>query len=343
MDSVRFAVRSIVLLSLSALLGCRGGVCVNTNSKVTAVLPTAGPVRAMVVERVDANAATKIAIVDVDGVLLNMEMPGPYSQGENPVAVFRERLAAVERDPCVRALVLRINSPGGGVTACDIMRHELVAFRQRRPMPVTACLLDVGAGGAYYLATAADTIIAHPTSVVGGIGVILNVYNLNDAMAQMNVVAAPVKAGENIDLGSPITALGDERRALLQTMADEFQVRFRDTVLGSRQIAPEAQLTIFDGRVVTGQQAAHAGLVDAVGYFDDALQGARQAGNAPEAAAVIYHRSGDPAYTRYDITPNIPLQTGLLPYSVPGLDRARLPTFLYLWQPEPTLEKQAGR
>jgi len=339
---MKLPLATILLVSV-ALLGCRGGLTVNTNSKVTPVMPPAGPVAPMVVDRVDHQATTKVAIIDVDGMLLNMEMPGPYSQGENPVALFRERLAAVERDPCVRALVLRINSPGGGVTACDIMRHDLVAFRERRPIPVMACLLDVGTGGAYYLATAADAIIAHPTSVVGGVGVILNLYNLNDAMAQFNVFAAPIKSGENIDIGSPITALGDERRRLLQAMADEFHARFRDTVISTRGLQAEAQTEIFDGRVMTGRQAQYLGLVDAVGYLDDALAGARQAGGAANATAVLYHRSGDPAYSRYDITPNVPMQTGLFPYSVPGLDRARLPTFLYLWQPEPTLEKQGGR
>jgi protease IV len=339
---VKSPLAATLLLSV-ALVGCRNGICVSTNSKVTPVMPPVGPVTPMVVDRVDHEATTRVAIIDVDGLLLNMEMPGPYSQGENPVALFRERLAAVERDPCVRALVLRINSPGGGVTACDIMRHDLIAFRRRRPIPVIACLLDVGTGGAYYLATAADGIIAHPTSVVGGVGVILNLYNLNDAMAQFNVVAAPIKSGENIDIGSPITALGDERRRLLQSMADEFHARFRDAIVTTRGLRPEAQAEVFDGRVITGRQAQDLGLVDAVGYLDDALAEARQAGGAVNATAVLYHRSGDPAYSRYDITPNVPLQTGLFPYSVPGLDRARMPTFLYLWQPEPTLEKQGGR
>src|SRR5262245_39438442 len=119
----------------------------------------------------------RIAVVDVDGVLLNREYTGFYSLGENPVALFRERLETVAADPHVKAVVVRINSPGGSVTATDILWHELQSFRHARRLPVVACLLDVAAGGGYYLATASDAIVAHPTTVTGGIGVILNLFN----------------------------------------------------------------------------------------------------------------------------------------------------------------------
>ena len=145
-----------------------------------------------------------VAVVDVDGVIVNRNMTGLGSMGENPVALFREKLDTIARDGRVRAVVLRINSPGGGVTASDIMRRDLVEFRQRTGLPVVACLLDTGTGGAYYIATACDAIVAHPTSVVGGVGVILNLYNMEDTLAQFNVLPASIRAGERIDAGSPV-------------------------------------------------------------------------------------------------------------------------------------------
>ena len=150
------------------------------------------------------------------------------------MSVFRERLDAIECDPRICAVVIRINTPGGSVTATDIMWRDLMAFKRRTCLPVIACLMDVAAGGGYYLATAADSIVAHPTTVTGGIGCILNVYNLQDLMAQFNILGAPIKAGPNIDLGSPIKELSDEKRKLLQDMADEFHSRFRNVVLQSR-------------------------------------------------------------------------------------------------------------
>lgn len=285
-----------------------------------------------------------VAVVDVDGVLLDAAATGIGSAGENAVSVFRERLDAIQCNPRVAAVVLRIHSPGGSVSATDIMWHDLQRFRERKAVPVVACLMDVAAGGGYYLATGADVIVAHPTSITGAIGCILNVYNLQDLMAQFNIVGIPVKAGKNIDLGTPIKALEPEGRKLLQAMADEFHQRFRDVVLQARPEVDGAQESTFDGRVFTASQAKTLGLIDEIGYMDDAVAHARNLAGLPSnAELVFYHRKGDPALSQYSITPNIPLQDKLLPVNVPGLNRSRLPSFLYLWEMDPTLEAINGK
>ena len=316
-----------------------------TTAKVTTNMPPVadgGPVVEMPIPGLQGGAA-RVAIIDVDGVLLNMDMTGLFSLGENPVALFRERLQRAADDPCIRAVVLRINSPGGGVTASDIMWHDLLQFKARTGKPVVACLMDVGAGGAYLLATAADHIMAHPTTVTGGIGVILNLYNLEDALLTYNVVATPIRAGDNIDLGSPVINMLPEQRALLQQMADEFHARFRGIVEQSRPVTgPEAE-SDFDGRVFTASQALQRRLIDQVGYLDNAIQFARQLSGCPRATVVLLHRCNDRGRSPYAITPNVPIQGTLFPLSLPGLDRSRLPTFLYLWQPEPTMERMGGR
>ena len=284
----------------------------------------------------------KVAIVDVDGLLLNRNIGGFGSMGENPVALFREKLDALEADPGVAAIVLRINSPGGGVTACDIMTRDLRAFRERRGIPVVACLMDVGAGGAYLLASASDTVVAHPTTVVGGLGVILNSYNLQEAMGQFNVTARPVKAGKLVDAASPVRPLEPEELQMLQGMATEFHGRLKRQIHDGRPaVAVDAEL--FDGRVITGEGAAKAGLVDRIGYLDDALAEARGlAGIDADAAVVMLRRDNDRAYTAFDVTPNSPQQSALIPLNLPGLDRSQLPTFLYVWQPETSLAAAAG-
>jgi len=193
------------------------------------------------------------------------------------------------------------------------------------------------------VATAADQIIAHPTTITGGIGVILNHYNMQDAMAQFNVVGAPIKAGKNIDLGTPIAPLGDEQRKVLQAMADEFHERFKNVVAQGRPEVNQDLKSNFDGRVFTAEQARERRLIDAVGYLDDAINTARQLSHASCPDVVFYHRTNDPARSPYAITPNVPLQNSLIPISLPGFDRTRLPSFLYLWQPEPTMEKSVGR
>jgi len=287
-------------------------------------------------------ACGTIAIVDVDGLLLNRNIGGFGSMGENPVALFREKLDAVEANPQVSAVVLRINSPGGGVTACDIMARDLREFRRRRGVPVVACLMDVGTGGAYLVASAADLVVAHPTTVAGGLGVILNSYNLQDAMGQFNIVARPVKAGSRVDAASPVRPLEPEELAMLQGLASGFHDRLKREIHRARpKVAADAE--VFDGRVIDGGQAQEAGLVDHLGYLDDALAEARGlAGLGEDAAVVMLRRENDRAHTPLDVTPNEPQRAAMMPLNMPGLDRSQLPTFLYIWQPDTSLVTAAG-
>jgi protease-4 len=287
------------------------------------------------------NGAGVIAIVDVDGLLINKNIGGIGALGENPVALFREKLDSLAADPTVAAIVLRINSPGGGVTAADIMARDLLQLKQTRNLPVVACLMDVGTGAGYYLACTADAIVAHPTSIVGGIGVILNAYNMEVAIEQFSIASIPIKAGERIDIASPEREMELEERALLQDMADEFHQRFQDHVRRLRPAMRETQ--VFDGRVVTGVTARDWGLVDQLGYLDDAVVRARQLAQLPDdAPLVMLRRDNDRAHTLLDITPIAPSMSSLLPFKFPGLDRSSLPTFMYLWQPEPTLVSSSG-
>jgi len=309
-----------------------------TRSFVTTDLPGVKDPTPVIPMHVEGCAScAKIALIDVDGVLVNQNLVGLNSMGENPVDAFREKLDRVARTPCVTAVVVRINSPGGSVTASDIMWRDLNAFKQRTGLPVIACIMDVGAGGAYYLATAADHIIAHPTSLTGGIGVILNIYNLQAAMELQSIVSSPVKAGKFTDLGSSERAMTPQSEKILKDLARNFHTRFRDIVRASRGLDLRNDSVVFDGRVFGAQDALNKRLIDSSGYVDDALQLARNQAGTPDAATVIFHRRKDRARTPYAITPNTPVTGDIVPLSLPGLDRSKLPAFLYMWQPESTI------
>ena len=287
--------------------------------------------------------APRIALIDVDGLLLNQNLTGPYSMGENPVDAFREKLRAASEDPAVAAVVLRINSPGGGVTACDIMAEELRRFRAESRRPTVACLMDVAAAGAYYVAIGADRIVAHPTGITGGVGALFNHYNLQDAMAQLNVTYDPIKTGDLVDMGSVAGPLSDASVGLLGTMVDRLQGRFLERLAEHRPMMSAADReTVADGRIVLGDEAVDLHLADRTGYLLDAIAEAKGLSGIEDAEVVLYQRSGSPSRTLYGVTPNTPLQGDLLPFSYPGLDRSKLPTFLYLWQPDPSLLRQAG-
>jgi protease-4 len=286
----------------------------------------------------------KVALIDVDGLLLNQNLSGPYSVGDNPVALFREKLDRIAADKSVCAVVLRINSPGGGATACDLMFQDLLAFRANTPMPVVACLLDVATGGAYLLASAADQVVATPTTITGGIGVIWNSYNLKAFLGLQSVAAQPVKAGVNADMGTVLTLMPEHVEKLLKTicntMHQHFQARIKQARPRVQQVATigeDRDVDIFDGRILVGPQACQCGMVDQLGFLEDALAAARAAAHPAQARVVMYHRANDPALSPYAITPNYPIQASTLP-SMPGPERSRLPTFLFMWQPDPTIE-----
>jgi protease-4 len=345
---MRSCCRSLVVLAIGLLAGCSGQLvrldAVGKLNTELAPTPKLTPVAATPLpHRPHHPQACVVAVIDVDGLLLNSDATGLGSWGENPVSLFRERLDTIERDPRIRAVVVRINSPGGSVTASDIMWRDLLAFKRRTGLPVVACLMDVAAGGAYYLATSCDEIVAHPTSITGAIGCILNVYNLQDMMAQFNIIGVPIKAGNKIDLGTPIKALDDEHRELLQTMADEFHQRFRRIVVDRRDGVDPDESSTFDGRVFTAYQALDRHLVDRIGYLDDAIRSARQLAGVAQAEVMMLHRHDDPPLSQYATTPNTPLQKTILPINVPGLDRSRLPCFLYMWQMEPSTETLLGK
>jgi protease IV len=347
---------SLVILALAAVVGCQRFTVRTVNRVITEgpvdtrvtdispVSPIAGPVRPVVVERGDF--ATRVAVVDVDGFILNTPFSGPMSLGENPVALFREKLDAIEADPCVRAVVLRVNSHGGGVSACITMRRDLERFKARCGKPVVACLLDTATGGAYYLASAADYVVAGPATVTGGLGVILNLFNLQDLMAQFNVIPQPIKAGELVDIGSSARPLRPAERELLEVMATDFHRRLQADIVRSRPAVGSVAGETFDGRIFTGSQAITRGLADRLGDLDESIQLAVQmgcSGTPVRPEVVLYRRNNDPAHSIYAVSANIPLQAaGLLP-NLPGLDRSKLPTFLSVWQPELTMEKLGGK
>ena len=327
------------LLACGSFVGCQIPQPIEVRTSLqseTVPAQDQSPITQMPVGAPQGNGG-KVAIIDVDGLLVNQNQTGLMSVGTNPVADFRAKLDYARCHPELCAVVVRIHSPGGGVTASDIMWRDLQTFRAETGRPVVACLMDVAAGGGYYLATACDLIIAHPTTVTGGFGVILNLYNLQDMMAQLNIVGVPVKAGPQVDMGTPIGRIPDDSRQILQRVADEFQQRFHERIDTARNLQLAGDEPYLDGRILTASEALSLGLIDEIGYLDDAVQVAGRQAGRDRCRPVLLHRCRDRAESPYGITPNRPLHSGLIPFDVPGLRRAELPTFLYIWQPNPSL------
>ncbi len=277
-----------------------------------------------------------VAVINVEGMILNAKLDGGlFSSGENPVSLFRERLDQAANDSRVKAVVLRINSPGGGVTASDIMYQDLCRFRKQTGKPVVACLMDVAASGGFYLAMGADHVIAHPTTVTGSIGVIMSLYNVFGLCQMLGINSEPIKSGPNKDLGNPARIMTDAERAILQGIVDQFYCQFVCVVARGRQM-PEARVReIADGRIYSGIEACKLGLVDKVGYLDDAYATAMTLAGIEDAAVVAYDRPNGYRGSIYAALPHLPTEMKVK-LDLPGMSAASGPSaagFFYLWEP----------
>jgi protease-4 len=295
-------------------------------------------IRPLEEQTVEGRGQAKILVMDVSGFLSDEGATPTLTIGSPPPRVpmlvrLREELKKASADREVRALVVRINSPGGTVTSSDIVFRELELFKQERKLPVIAVLMDVAASGGYYVALAADTILAHPTTVTGSIGVIMVSLNAEGLMRKIGLSTATIKSGERKDMGSPFRTLTDEERAIFQSVIDDLHRQFVDKVAERRRIPPEAARALADGRIYTPEQALRLRLIDTIGYMPDAIALARAAIGVEEAKVIVYHRPREYRATYYA---RADAPAGGLDTSVSAL--ATLvggggPRFLYLWSP----------
>ena len=274
----------------------------------------------------------KVAIIDLDGVIFNERERNMFGAGENPVSLFIEKLDKAESDSDVRALIIRINSPGGGVTASDIMYERLVQFRARRKIPVVALMEDVGASGGYYVACGADKILAHPTTITGSIGVIMQTVSLAQTLAMIGVQTQAVTSGPMKDMASPFKPLDPKDLAVLQTMIDAYHERFLAVVGTSRTgLSAEKIRELADGRIYSAPQARDNGLVDALGYVGDAFELAKVLSKTARAKMVLYHRAYGYRANAYSAAPPAAPQINLINISADSLLDSARPRFMYLW------------
>jgi protease-4 len=280
---------------------------------------------------VEGTGADKVLLVDLAGVLAEEPIFTFEAKPQVPLlARVREELEKAAEDDRVRALVLRINSPGGTVTASDIVYHEITRFKARRKIPVVAAILDVGASGGYYVALAADRIVAHPTTVTGSIGVLMLTVNSGGLLEKIGVSTTYIKSGQYKDMGNPFRGLTTEERAIFQEVIDRLYGRFVTLVAKERRLDESKVRALADGRIYTAEEALSFGLVDRIGYLEDAIALAKGSAGLTDAKIVAYHRPRQYRATIYSAAdPPAP--------SASALDLVRLvasgPRFLYLWWP----------
>jgi len=313
-------------LALVALLaaGCSSLISIDLQPRI----------RPLAEETVEGEGRDKILLVDLSGFLAE-ESPSVSLTAPPPrvpiLARVREELKKAEKDDRVKALIVRVNSPGGTITASDVLYREIRAFKARTRVPVIAAIMDVGASGGYYAALAADTIVAHPTTVTGSIGVVMVTVNAQGLLEKIGVAPLAIKSGAQKDAGSPFRALTEDERRVFQAVIDEMHGRFVKLIVESRRLSESRVRALADGRIYTAEQALALGLVDRIGYMDEVVEAAKQAAKLTEARVVVYHRPKEYRATFYSSAP-APGADAALGHLATVLGAAG-PRFLYLWLP----------
>lgn len=303
--------------------------------------PTDEDIESTVVERDPAGwTSNRVAIIDITGLIHNSRSSSLLAEGKNPVDVLHQKLEAARNDSDVKAILLRINSPGGTVTATDAMYREIERFRADTGKPVVTVMMDVAASGGYYVSCATDHVVAYPTTITASIGVILQTISVRDGLERIGIRPEAITSGPHKDTGSPLGRLDESDREILRTMVDDFYQRFRGVVREARpNIDEETFATATDGRIVTGEAAFEMGLVDQLGDLHDAWAVAKKLADVERAHLALYHTSYQPAKSPYAQTPTAgrqPVQTqiNLAQFNFDEL-LVGDPTssFLYLWRP----------
>ena len=319
------ASRTLRSVALGLVLSTSGCLTINLpSSQITPLFETT----------LEGSGSAKVLLVQIEGVISETpEEPGLFGfDTEGMVGRLREELDLASRDGDVRALLLRINSPGGTATGSDLVYREINRFKRQRNVPVVAQLMGIATSGGYYVAQAADAIQAEPTTVTGSIGVVMSGVNLSGLMEKVGVSDQTLVTGAFKDAGSMLRPMAPEERDQLLSVLDDLFGRFLQVVEAGRQeLTPEQIRELADGRVYSAQQALAAGLVDSIGSLDQALAEARRRAGLREARLVTYHRQHEYANNFYTHTP----QPGSLARDRHGLERLLLggPAFLYLWAP----------
>ncbi|MBW2170695.1 MAG: signal peptide peptidase SppA [Deltaproteobacteria bacterium] len=298
------------------------------------LVPSAQPLRE---EVVDGEGKKKVLLLDISGIISDKKRTSGWGLRErvSMVAEVKEALKKAEADDAVFGVVLRINSPGGTVTASDILHHEVVRYKKKTGVRVVACLMDVGTSGGYYVATAADEIIAHPTSVTGSIGVMAMKFNVQGLLSRIGIEEETIKSADMKDLWSPFRPSTSEEREILQSIIDTMHERFVDVVAdGRKSLTRERVEELADGRVYTADQAIAVGLIDGVGYLNQAVEGLKASAGIEKASVIIYYRPGTYKGSVYSGVPSpAPQVLNLIAINGEGLATSAGVQFMYLWAP----------
>ncbi|MBM7648814.1 protease-4 [Bacillus ectoiniformans] len=245
----------------------------------------------MFVENVEEEGSEfkKIVVLPVDGVIQDTgTTESLFSSPQYNHRLFMEKLDKVQKDKDVKAIVLQVNSPGGGVVESAQIHDKLMEIKEKTKKPVYVSMGSIAASGGYYISAPADKIFASPETLTGSLGVIMQSVNYSKLAKEYGVDFVTIKSGPHKDIMSPTREMTEEERKILQAMIDNSYQGFVKVIADGRGMSETQVKKIADGRIYDGRQAKELNLIDDFGYVEDVIAQLKKDKNLKDAQVVSY-------------------------------------------------------
>jgi protease IV len=295
------------------------------------LFPEAGPLKEVTLE---GSGEEKVLVLTIDGPISDQPKDKLLRTEPGMVQELVTHLQKAVKDTQIKALLIKVNSPGGTITASDILYHEISGYKERSGAKVVVAMMDVAASGGYYLSLPADWIMAHPTTITGSVGVIFMRPGVSGFMEKYGFTMNINKSGEQKDMGSPFRAPTENDEAIFQKLTDQMAGRFYGLVQKHRKLTSQQMEQVKTARIFLADEAKQLGLVDEVGYLKDAVAKTKTlAGLKADAKVVTYRRQESAEDNIYNPTMSSTPPAGL-EANLPTLSRfLDIPEagFYYVW------------
>jgi protease-4 len=240
----------------------------------------------------EGRGSDKILLIPVYGIITDTPKERFLTQSQSMVEKVMSQLKKAEKDDHIKAVLFEINSPGGTITASDILYHEISSFKERTGKKIAVSMMDLATSGAYYVSLPADLITAHPTTITGSVGVLFLQPKVMGLMDKIGISVDVKKFGKNKDMGTPFRDSSEEEQRFMQKSVDDMGERFIRLVQRHRKPNEKAVAEISTARIFSADDALKLGLVDRVCYLSDAIQESKKlAGMAADARVIVYRRT----------------------------------------------------
>jgi protease-4 len=318
-----------------ALLGLSGLFLIGCSSLQIQVGPDSlRPLKEVVLE---GSETGKVLVITVRGSISDAPKKEWLAESPGLVQEIVSQLRLAEKDSEVKAILLKIDSPGGTITACDILYRELLTLKEKKKLKIVAVMMNLAASGGYYLALPADRIYAHPHTVTGSVGALLIIPKFSGLMEKLGIGVEVSKSGRNKDMASFYRGTTAEEQEILDRMIEKAGRDFLELAARQRRLGEKEKAIIATARIFSAEEALSLNLIDRIGHLPEALKEAKKmAGLSEEAKVVVYRRQRHPNDTLYNtIGSDSPGPGASSLVRVPLLDAMEelQPGLYYLWAP----------